>query len=108
MTDGLNIRQGGALDFVSLGGLVHPPGTRASSRSAKRSRARSMSAAASSMSPPTWRIALACRPASSRRWSTTHWVISSPSGCGRWASSRSTSRFRTTESPGAEHCRRLQ
>ncbi len=62
MTKALQIRPDGALDFLSLGALVHRLDP-ASSRSARRRPAPSTSAAASSTSPPTCPTASACAPA---------------------------------------------
>ena len=60
----------GALDFLSLGALIHrlDPGVDPVSQGARP--ARFTSAAASSTPPPTWPTASACAPASPPRWST--------------------------------------
>jgi len=71
MHHGLTIAPHGALDLVSLGALVHrlDPGT---SPFGKLTTVRFTSVEANSMLPLISRTASACRPVSSRPWSTIH------------------------------------
>ena len=99
MSYGLNIREEGALDFVSLGALVHRldpgiiPFRKANAVPDPRQRRRvQCRRQPGGLLPPR-------RPASRRPWWTTRSAIWWPSACGRWASSRSTSGSSTTESP---------